>query len=98
MAFNKLYHRKGNLFNRPFKRVFIKRETHFTQSIVYIHANPVKHRLCKDFTTFGWSSFKPLISSKPTKLLREEIIEWFGNKEQFIKAHDDLIKHYYSLD
>lgn len=95
MAFNRMFNRKGNLFNRPFKRVLINKEAHLKQSIVYIHANPVKHYLCKDYQNYKWSSFSALLSLKPTKLLRQEVLDWFGNKEQFIKAHEDLTKHYY---
>jgi putative transposase len=35
MAFNKQNKRKGNLFQRPFKRVEVMKESHFTQAIVY---------------------------------------------------------------
>ena len=50
MAFNKQQNRTGNLFHRPFKRIEINKESHFTQAIVYIHANAQHHNLCKDFT------------------------------------------------
>jgi len=98
MAFNKMYNRKGNLFHRPFKRVEVIRESHFTQAIVYIHANPLKHKLVNDFTHYPWSSWKTILSDAPTRLLRKEIIEWFGSREAFIKAHDDLSKYYYDSE
>jgi hypothetical protein len=47
MAFNKQHARKGNLFQRPFKRVEVNKDTHFTQAIIYNHANAQKHQLCK---------------------------------------------------
>ena len=75
MAFNKMYDRDGNLFHRPFKRIEINKESHFTQAIVYIHANPLKHKLVDDFTLYYWSSWKSLISDAPTLLLRNELIE-----------------------
>jgi len=42
LAFNKCYRRKGNLFYKPFKRVSVNKESHFTQAKIYIHYNPVK--------------------------------------------------------
>ena len=98
LAFNKRYQRKGNLFYKPFKRVKVDKESHFTQAIVYIHANPVRHGLMKDFTKYTWSSWQSYLSDTPTHLLRDEVINWFGNKEQFIKAHKDLTQYYYKSD
>jgi putative transposase len=98
LAFNKMHHRKGNLFYRPFKRVKIQKETHFTNAIIYIHANPVKHRLATDFTHYKWSSWQTYLSIASTDLLREEVLDWFGQKEQMIKAHYDLSKYYYDCD
>ena len=94
-AFNKSQERLGNLFYKPFKRVLIKNDHHFTQTIIYVHANPVKHKISNDFTSYKWSSWKGLLSNKPTNLLRNEMIEWFGNKDLFIEAHQKNIEYYY---
>jgi putative transposase len=56
MSLNKMYSRSGNLFHRPFKRVLVNRDHQFTQAVIYIHANSVKHRLINDFTAYPWSS------------------------------------------
>jgi putative transposase len=98
MAFNKMYNRDGNLFHRPFKRVQVNKESHFTQAIIYIHANPLKHKLVTDFTIYYWSSWKAIISDGNTQLLRKELIDWFGNKEQLIRAHYDLSQYYYDSE
>lgn len=98
LAFNKAFNRKGNLFYKPFKRIEVKKESHFTQYIVYIHANPLKHGLIKNFDQYQWSSWSTYLSDAPTNLLRKEVIDWFGNKEQFVKAHVDLIQYYYNID
>jgi REP element-mobilizing transposase RayT len=90
-SFNKMYNRKGNLFYKPFKRVAVDKDTQLTQTIVYIHANPAKHNLIKDFTHYQWSSWKSLISEAPNQLLRQGIIEWFGNKSLFfVRTHLDM--------
>jgi putative transposase len=95
LAFNKVHGRKGNLFYKPFKRVLVHGESQFTQAIVYIHANPLKHRLVTDFTKYKWSSWRSLVSGGPTSLLRNELFEWFGSKELFINAHERLAEFYY---
>ena len=62
-------------------------DAHFTQAIVFIHANSQHHKLHKDFMQHKWSSWHSMVSAMPTQLKREEVIEWFGGREQFIKVH-----------
>ena len=96
MAFNKQHQRTGNLFHRPFKRLQIDKESHFTQTIIYIHANPLKHKIFKDFMEYNWSSWKSIVSVNPTKLNRQEVLDWFGGLESFIDTHKNLTKYYYT--
>ncbi len=98
MAYNKQQDRKGNLFNRAFKRVEVNKDSHFTQAVVYIHANAQKHKLCKDFTKHRWSSWHTIISTKPTLLCRDRLLDWFGGLEECIKAHQGMSKYYYESD
>jgi len=93
--FNNSHLRKGNLFYRPFKRIEVCKESQFTKAIVYIHANAKKHQLVEDFSEWGWSSWQTYLSDSPTRLLREEVLEWFGGRELFIKTHEQMIEYYY---
>lgn len=95
MAFNSQYNRKGNLFNRPFRRVAIVDDTHFTQVVIYIHANAMRHKLCKDFRDYKWTSWHSIVSDKPTKLYREEVLEWFGGIERLKHTHIKNSEYYY---
>jgi putative transposase len=98
MAFNKQHNRTGNLFHRPFKRVSVNKESHFTQAIIYIHANAFKHGICKNFKDYIWSSWKSMTSSNSTKLCRQEVLDWFGGLEHFVQAHNSLTEFYYGGD
>jgi putative transposase len=93
-SFNGLYERKGNLFNRPFKRVRVDKESQFTQAVIYIHANPVKHGLMDDFRNYKWSSWKELLSNQKTMLLKDELMTWFGGETGFVQTHADLVQYY----
>ena len=97
MAFNNMYNRMGNLFYRTFKRIEILKDSQFTHSIVYVHANAQKHQLVPDFVLYPWTSYHSIISDKPTKLLRSEILVWFGGKERLIKIHKDMTDYYYDF-
>ncbi|MBX7226861.1 MAG: transposase [Chitinophagales bacterium] len=51
-AYNKMYLRRGSLFERQFKRKPITEEDYFLQLIAYIHYNPIHHGFCTDI--FDW--------------------------------------------
>lgn len=95
MAYNKRFDRSGALFLNPFRRVKIENKQHFTQTVVYIHANTVKHGISKDFENYRWSSYRSFLSSKFTMLQREEVFEWFGGREAFIQTHQEMTEYYY---
>ena len=76
----------------------VNKESHFTQAIIYIHANAQHHKLCKDFTQHKWASWHSMLSDKPTQLKRNEVLEWFGGLEQFIAAHKGMTNYYYNDD
>jgi putative transposase len=98
LAFNKQHNKKGNLFYKPFKRVRINKESQFTMTVIYIHANAVKHKLVKDFAEYRWSSWYSILSNQSTLLLRGELIEWFGGIEEFIKAHIEMAAYYFNCE
>ncbi len=98
LAFNKLHKRNGNLFYKPFKRIEIDKESYFTQVIIYVHANAVKHGLVKDLGKWKWSSWHTYLIESTTKLRRQEVMEWFGDREQFIKLHQEMTSYYKGSD
>ncbi len=86
-SYNKVYHRKGSLFLKNFKRKEITNEAYFTKLIHYIHHNPVHHRFTDDIAAWPYSSYDSLLSDKPTQLKRNEVLDWFGSKEDYRKFH-----------
>jgi REP element-mobilizing transposase RayT len=90
-AINKQQHRTGTLFERPFHRLKITSEEYFQNLVVYIHQNPVHHGFTSDFKDYPWSSYGSIISTKPTKVDRETVLERFGGKENFIDVHRKIV-------
>ena len=80
----------GNLFSKPFKRLMVEDDEYLKYVIFYVHHNPVKHGISDDFQNFIYSSYKALLSSKPTKLDRKCVLELFGSQEEFIQYHQYL--------
>ncbi len=87
MAYNKQQHRVGTLFQTPFKRVLVDTENYFTQLVYYIHANPQLHGLTGNFRDWPWSSYNSMLADKPTKLKKQEVIEWFGSTNSYKQYH-----------
>ena len=93
-AINKRYNRTGSLFQERFRRKEIDSDDYRNTIIGYIITNAVKHGFCKNLEAYHWSAYHSLISDKPTSLLRDDIMQWFGNKWGFIsyiKSYTDEI-------
>jgi REP element-mobilizing transposase RayT len=90
-AFNKMYKRKGALFMDYLKRSKVDKENDFTAYVWYIHKNAVHHQLAKTVGEWQYDSYRSILSEAPTNLLRNEIIEWFGNKQAFIQFHQQPV-------
>lgn len=85
-SLNKMYSRSCSLFTPNFKRKEIINESYFTSVIQYNHANPVKHGFVKHNTDWYWSSYYAFLL--PDLLpAQQEVVNWFGNRQQFILFH-----------
>jgi REP element-mobilizing transposase RayT len=81
------YQRSGSLFEHPFKRKQIDSDGYFTMLVVYIHRNPQTHGFVTDFRDWPYSSYRAIVSNRPTRIQRETVLEWFGGVSPFIEAH-----------
>ena len=88
---NKAYGRTGSLFQHPFGRVLITTDHQFWNVIAYIHQNPQKHGFVKDFRDWKYSSYGVILTQKPTMINREEVMKWFGTREDYLSLHNQWI-------
>jgi REP element-mobilizing transposase RayT len=86
-SINNTHNRTGRLFEQPFRRILVDSDDYFTELIYYIHHNPQNHGFVEDFKLYPYSSYHSHLSSALTKLRRDEVIDWFGNREAFKKFH-----------
>ncbi|MEA5114873.1 MAG: hypothetical protein VB050_12690 [Geobacteraceae bacterium] len=89
-AINSSFKRTGSLFEKPFGRIKVSSEHHFSRLIHYIHFNPQKHGFVDDFRSYPFTSYHAMVSAKPTHLLRDEVLSWFQGLEGFVEMHDML--------
>jgi len=89
--FNLKNSRTGSLFEKNFHRLKITSEKYFQNLVIYIHQNPVHHSFTDDFRNYPWSSYGSIISTKPTKVDRETVLEWFGGNNNFVDVHRKIV-------
>jgi hypothetical protein len=92
-SINKRYNRTGSLFQYKFKRKPVTASKYFLNLIHYIHFNPQKHRFVEDFRQYPWSSYNSIISEKPTKLRRQDVLDWFSGKDAYTEYHTLVINY-----
>ena len=90
-AFNKENKRHGALIESPFKRKLISSEEYLINTIIYIHQNSQNHIITGDFTNYRFSSYQSILSNSKTLLKRNEVIELFDDRENFILSHKKII-------
>ncbi|MDX9952717.1 MAG: hypothetical protein RBT75_01400 [Anaerolineae bacterium] len=83
-AINKMYRRTGALFERPFRRIEVGGREYFKRLVIYIHRNPEHHNFVDDFREWPYSSYDALRTTKPTKLQREIVLDWFDGSDIFV--------------
>lgn len=89
-AFNKENKRHGALIESPFKRKLITSDQYLINVIIYIHQNPERHAFTDQFSKYNFSSYQSILDNS-TLLKRDEVIELFDNKENFILSHQKTI-------
>lgn len=91
MAYNRRYARTGSLFEKPFKRKIVTNRGYFLTLLTYINQNAVKHRIVDNVEDWPWSSYGTMLKSGTTRLERVQVIDWFGDRQTFIQAHNQPV-------
>lgn len=86
-AFNKENNRKGALFMRPYKRIFVKDENYLKKLVHYIHLNPVDAKLCLKPEDWTFSSYPSIIQNKNIFFNTENAVSLFDSLKNFKTFH-----------
>lgn len=86
-AINKQYGRTGSLMENPFHRIPVTTDAYFTNLIAYVHRNPQKHGIVKDFRDWPYSSYDAILHDKPTRVAKTAVLTWYGDVDAFREAH-----------
>ena len=88
-AINKQESRTGSLFQKNFERLIIDDLQYLNNVMQYIHYNPVHHRFTDDYKDYPYSSYDRIMKPRPSKLPKNEILESFKGKENYIQFHTE---------
>ncbi|MFM2359804.1 MAG: hypothetical protein RLY16_1797 [Bacteroidota bacterium] len=95
---NLKYQRKGGIFQKPHKRKLIADHSYLQHAIIYTHTNPQKHQLVKNFMTYPYSSYQPILNSNSHFVKTGDVLDFFDNLENFIQLHSNQLPYIYSND
>lgn len=56
--------------------------------MTYIHLNPVRHGFVERPGEWLFSSYDALCGEEPTRLRRDVVLDWFGDREGFVSNHE----------
>ena len=90
-AFNKFNGERGSLFEPRFKRRLIGSKKDLRNTLLYIHLNPLKHKLVKQLLEWKHSSYNDILNNQESLVKREEAIQLFDDLENFIYVHKQQI-------
>ena len=48
------------------------------------------HGFTNDLRLYQWSSYKAIVNEQPTKIQKNELLKWFGGKNDFTDFHKNL--------
>jgi REP element-mobilizing transposase RayT len=86
-AFNKVFQRRGSLFLDNINRKPVEHLPYYKKLIHYIHYNPVHHGFVNHPEDWPHSSYHAMLTEKQTRLERTLVVQWFGDRDQYIKCH-----------
>lgn len=95
-TFNNTYSRKGALFIDYMRRVEVTTQPQLTNTLFYIHRNPIHHHYCQSLQEWQWSSYKEIPATCPSFLLQKEVLGWFDGKQGYFDFHAQKMQEYYT--
>jgi len=86
-SFNKVYGRMGSLFIKNFKRESITDRTHFLNTVVYTHRNPIHHSFCKNYEDWTYSSYNEILQGTTSGIETTKLLKMTGGLNGFLQIH-----------
>ncbi|MBA3681330.1 MAG: transposase [Bacteroidetes bacterium] len=79
--------RTGSLFQKPYRKKEIDSDEYLKKVILYIHSNPVEHGFVGKINEWPHTSYASIISNSDPLIKGKEVINLFGDIDNFQKTH-----------
>ena len=89
-AISKKYSRTGSLFEKPFERKRIDSEDYLRKLILYIHSNPVHHKVTSTIESYPWTSYREFFTGEENTVVKKEVVDLFEDLENFKYCHQHI--------
>lgn len=89
-SINKSYHRTGSLFQSKFKKKEVDSDSYFSTIIAYLNLNPVRAGVVPSPESWKHSSYNFIVNNDQTSICKDEVLDWFGGLDAFLKLHDSF--------
>ncbi len=86
-SFNLAYGRMGSLFMSNFRRKLVESDSYLITLVLYIHVNPIHHRMSDDIYEWPYSSFHEYCEEA------FDIVDWKWAKEVFPSRREMIRLH-----
>lgn len=93
-SFNKVYHRKGSLFIKNFKREPISDKIYFLNAIVYTHRNPIHHGFRKKYQDWEYSSYNDIVDGVCDFIEISKLLAMTNGLESFKEIHRHSLENF----
>lgn len=90
-AYNKMWERKGNLFNQKTKAKLVNSDKYIVTLLTYIHQNPIRSNLVEKAEEWKFSSYKDYIDFRKGTLPSKELILSMIKKEEIKELTEQRI-------
>ncbi len=90
-AYHKIYNTRGNLYYQKIRRKLVTDETYLLSLVAFIHLNPVIHGFTHKIEEWPHSSFSHYLNSSPSIIKTHEILELFGDRNNFLDYHNQKL-------
>ncbi len=85
--YNVAHKRTGSLFEKSFERIAVESDRYKKHMVYYVHHNPIHHGVVQGYTDYKWTSYKDFINNKDSFVMKDEVLEWFFDIDNFIFFH-----------
>jgi putative transposase len=87
--FNAEYRRRGSVFRKRFKHLWVDSPAYLYQVVHYVHRNPVHHGFVADLAAWHWSSFRSVRDATPDGVadIAACLDVFDGSRQQFLRLH-----------